>query len=131
MYHHNDGSDRDNALQNQFTAYLTKALRNARARYMRNKVRHLQIELAIEELEYLRLPDENPMERLTDTEDVLSALQIIKEKERYVVLARVIGEKGFDTIAEELGMSYKGAAAIYYRALHKLKHLLGGDRNEF
>ena len=39
--------------------------------------------------------------------------------------------QNIDTIAEELGMSYKGAAAIYYRALHKLKHLLGGDRNEF
>ena len=43
----------------------------------------------------------------------------------------MIDEKGFETIAEELGMSYKGAAAIYYRAIHKLRLMLGGDRNEF
>ena len=120
MNYRNDGSDEINAVQNQFTAYLTKALRNARAQYIRSKVRRLQIELAIEELEYLGIPAENQMEELTDAEDVLAALQVIKEKERYVVLARVIDEKGFDTIAEELGMSYKGAAAIYYRAIHKL-----------
>ena len=131
MYKRNDGLTGDQILQNQFTAYLTKALRNARAQYIRNKVRRLQIELAIEELEYLGIPSGNQMEKLTDTEDVLAALQVIKEKERYVVLARVIDEKGFETIAEELGMSYKGAAAIYYRAIHKLRHLLGGDRNEF
>ena len=131
MNYRNDGSNEINAVQNQFTAYLTRALRNARAQYIRNKVRRLQIELAIEELEYLRIPAENQIEELTDVEDVLAALQVIKEKERYVVLARVIDEKGFETIAEELGMSYKGAAAIYYRAIHKLRHMLGGDRNEF
>lgn len=131
MNYRNDGSNEINAVQNQFTAYLTKALRNVRAQYIRNKVRRLQMELAIEELVYLEIPAEDQMEKMTDTEEVLAALHVIREKERYVVLARVIDEKGFETIAEELGMSYKGAAAIYYRAIHKLKHLLGGDRNEF
>ena len=82
MNYRNDGSDEINAVQNQFTAYLTKALRNARAQYIRSKVRRLQIELAIEELEYLGIPAENQMEELTDEEDVLAALQVIKEKER-------------------------------------------------
>lgn len=43
MYYRNDGSDEINAVQNQFTAYLTKALRNARAQYIRSKVRRLQV----------------------------------------------------------------------------------------
>ena len=90
MNYRNDGSDEINAVQNQFTAYLTKALRNARAQYIRNTVRRLQIELAIEELEYLGIPSENQMEELTDAEDVLAALPVIKEKERCVVLSRVI-----------------------------------------
>ena len=64
MNYRNDGSNEINAVQNQFTAYLTKALRNARAQYIRNKVRRLQIELAIEELEYLGIPAENQMEEL-------------------------------------------------------------------
>ncbi len=93
MNYRNDGSNETNAVKNQFTAYLTKALRNVRAQYIRNKVRCLQIELAIEELEYLGIPAENQVEELTDAEDVLDALQVIKDKERYVVLARVIDEK--------------------------------------
>lgn len=71
------------------------------------------------------------MEHLADAQDLFAALQIMKEKERYVLLARVIEEKGFDVIAAELGMSYKGAAAIYYRTLEKLRRILGGDGNEF
>ena len=51
-------------------------------------------------------------------------MQTIKEKERYVVLARILDEKGFDEIADELGIGYKGVAAIYYRAIRKLKTFL-------
>lgn len=131
MYHRNDGSDKINAVQNQFTAYLTTAIRNARAQYIRNKVRRLQIELTIDEIEYLGIPAENQMEKMADAEDLFAALQIIKKKERYVLIARVIDEKGFEEIAKELGMSYKGAAAIYYRTLEKLKRMLGGDMDEF
>lgn len=131
MYYRNDGSDEINAVQNQFTAYLTTALRNARAQYIRNKVRRLQIELTIDEIEYLGIPVENQMEKLSDAEDLLSALQIIKKKERYVLIARVVDEKGFEEIAAELGMSYKGTAAIYYRTIKKLRRILGGDRDEF
>ena len=131
MYYRNDGSDEINAVQNQFTAYLTKALRNARAQYIRNRVRRLQIELAIDEREYLAASDENQMEKLTDVEDLLAALKNIKEKERYVLLARVVEEKGFDTIAKELGMSYKGAAAIYYRTIEEGRRIMGGDKDEF
>lgn len=130
MYYRNDGSDEINAVQNQFTAYLTKALRNARAQYIRSKVRRLQVELALDEMEYLGITAESQMEQLADAQDLFAALQIMKEKERYVLLARVIEEKGFDVIAAELGMSYKGAAAIYYRTLEKLRRILGGDGNE-
>lgn len=131
MHYRNDGSDEINAVQNQFTAYLTTAIRNARAQYIRNKVRRLQIELTIDEIEYLGIPAENQMEKLTDAEDLLAALQTIRKKERYVLIARVIDEKGFEEIARELGMTYKGAAAIYYRTLEKLKRMLGGDMDEF
>ena len=107
MYYRNDGSDEINAVQNQFTAYLTKALRNARAQYIRSKVRRLQVELALDEMEYLGITAESQMEQLADAQDLFAALQIMKEKERYVLLARVIEEKGFDVIAAELGMSYR------------------------
>ena len=39
MYRRNDGSGNTNVLQNQFTAYLTKAMRNVRNRYIRSRAR--------------------------------------------------------------------------------------------
>lgn len=34
---------------------------------------------------------------------------------------RVLDEKGFDVLAVELGLGYKGVAAVYYRAVEKMK----------
>ena len=42
-------------------------------------------------------------------------------------LARVLEEKKFKEIAEELGMGEKGVAAIYYRTVKKLRDILEGD----
>ena len=76
MYYRNDGSDEINAVQNQFTAYLTKALRNARAQYIRSKVRRLQVELALDEMEYLGITAESQMELLApgDRDHILSGV---------------------------------------------------------
>ncbi len=42
----------------------------------------------------------------------------------YVFLARVLEEKRFKEIAQELGMGEKGVAAIYYRTVKKLRDTL-------
>ena len=64
---------------------------------------------------------------LEETEELLAAQKSIKDRERYVFLARVLDEKGFGEIAGELGISYKGAAAaIYYRTIEKLRKRLEG-----
>ena len=125
MYHHNDGSDKINALQNQFTAYLTKAVRNARGQYIRSRTKRLQREQTIEDYSILFVAqaiDETAL--LEETDELLTALKAIKDRERHVFLARVLDEKGFDEIAAELGMSYKGVAAIYYRTIAKLRKKL-------
>lgn len=125
MYHHNDGSDKINALQNQFTAYLTTAVRNARGQYIRSRAKRLQREQTIEDYSILfvaQAVDETAL--LEETDELLTALKAIKDRERYVFLARVLDEKGFDEIAAELGMSYKGVAAIYYRTIAKLRKKL-------
>lgn len=64
---------------------------------------------------------------LTEYEAVYQALRAIREKERYILLARVVEEKSFSEIASELHMGYKGAAAIYYRTIEKLRRMLGDD----
>ena len=47
-------------------------------------------------------------------------------RERYVFLARVLDKRPFDVIGVQLGLSYKGAAAVYYRAIRKLKKSIEG-----
>ena len=127
MFNRNNGSDEHDILQNQFTAFLTTAVSNARIDYLRARIRRLQRELITEEYELLFSQEIDYIETFSENDALHHAMQEIKEKERYVVLARIIDEKGFDEIANELGVGYKAAAAIYYRAIKKLKHILGGD----
>lgn len=114
-------------LQNQFTAFLTVAVSNARIDYLRARIRRLQRELVTKEYEILFSENYDYIEALSENDALHQAMQTMKEKERYVVLARILDEKGFDEIADELGMGYKGVAAIYYRAIRKLKNILGGE----
>lgn len=125
MYHHNDGSDTSNALQNQFTAYLAVAVRNARNAYIRKKIRRSQWEVALEESEYIPdLQASEKFESLADVDFLFAALSSITNRERYVLLARVVGGKDFSAIGAELGIGYKGAAAVYYRTIAKLKRMM-------
>ena len=51
------------------------------------------------------------------------------KKDKPIDLSKVTpDEKMKYEIAEELGLSYKGAAAIYYRTIAKLRVLLGGEK---
>ena len=52
----------------------------------------------------------------------------IRDKERYVILARVLDGKSVEEIATELGLSYRAVTSILYRCKQKLRQLLeGGD----
>lgn len=126
MFAKNNGSNEHDILQNQFTAFLTVAISNARIDYLRIRIRRLQRELITEEYEILFSQETDYIEVISDNDALRHAMQEIKEKERYVVLTRILDEKGFDEIAKDLGVGYKGAAAIYYRAIKKLKNILGG-----
>lgn len=129
MYKRNDGFTDDHILQNQFTAFLNAALCNSRKTYLRGKYRRCKWEFITDEFFAFCVSDEDDyIASLSDYADLYAALHFIKERERRVFLARVLDEKGFDEIAEELGLSYKGAAAIYYRTIAKLRVLLGGEK---
>ena len=55
-----------------------------------------------------------------------SAINQLDEREKYVLVARVIHEKDFEEIGDSMGLKYKGVTAIYYRTIKKLKDILGG-----
>jgi len=131
MYKRNDGTDSINALQNQFTAYLAKAVRNKKIRYINNRSKYNQTEISTDMQDYyLLINDANQISMIEEQDELNTALQSINERERYVVLSRVLKDKSFKVISAELNISYKGTAAIYYRALSKLRNLLGDNANE-
>ena len=132
MYKRNDGTDTVNAIQNQFTAYVSRAVRNKKIQYINRHSKYKQIEITVDMQEYfLFVNDVDETETIDERDELQSALRVITARERYVFLSRVLDEKDFAIIANELGIGYKGAAAIYYRTIEKLKKVLGGMNNEF
>lgn len=132
MYKRNNGTDTVNATQNQFSAYVSRAVRNKKIQYLNRHSKYKQIEITIDMQEYfLFVNDVDETETIDERDELQSALRAITARERYVFLSRVLDEKDFAIIANELGIGYKGAAAIYYRTIEKLKKVLGGMNNEF
>ena len=92
MFTKNNGSDEHDILQNQFTAFLTVAISNARIDYLRARIRRLQRELVTEEYEILFSEDHDYIEALSDNDALRHAMREIKEKQRDVVLASILDQ---------------------------------------
>lgn len=126
MFKKNNGSNEDNRIQNQFTAYLKKAVRYRRIRFLTEEAHVQEKEQSLTDCEFA-LPDKNDViEKIADYEALQYALKSIKEKERYIVLNRLVAEMDFEDIAKDLGMTYKAVTCVYYRALKKLLQLMEG-----
>lgn len=131
MWRRNSGQGEVNILQNQFTAYLVTAIRWRKITYLRKRTKLGRRELptnfdseftqALETLEENLTTLEQPV---LESIALAQALGRITDRERYVLFARVLEERSFNDLAAELGLEYKGAAAIYYRAIQKLKREL-------
>ena len=124
MFQKNEGSNEHDILQNQFTSYLSFALNNARIDFIRVKIARLKREHITDQYELIFAQDSFEIEAFLENEILTQAIRNIREKERHVFLARVLEEKRFKEIAEELGMGEKGVAAIYYRTVKKLRDTL-------
>ena len=73
------------------------------------------------------LPDKTDfVSELTVSNTLKIALDSLDDRERYVLVSRVIQEKSFEDIAESLGLKYNGVATIYHRTLNKLRKKIGG-----
>lgn len=134
MRKQNDGQSADDILQNQFTAYLVTAVKRRKALYIRKKVQRQQAESPFELHDFdvslqvdtdlltgLALLEqiENPMLHL--------ALMQARERERYIFLTRILEERSFSDLAEELGISYKATTHSYYRFIERIRKMMGGD----
>ena len=126
MYIRNNGSEEQEILQNQFTAYVKRAVHNRRLRYLFQKQRYVQLECSLDEMEPFAFDPHNDIQAFIEMESIRCALGDIKEKERYIILARVLQDKSVGELADELGLSYRAVTSIYYRGMRKLRDILGG-----
>ena len=131
----NDGSDPINTVQNRFTAYLTTAIKRQKYHYIKKKIQQDCHEVSVDDTEYTDLwPEEvdmlaglPPLAQM-ENQRLLQVLIGLTDRERYVLLAHILDERKFDELAKELGLGYKGVAAVYYRALQKVQKRMRGDR---
>ena len=136
MRQRNNGQSEAEKLQNRFTSYLVTAVNRRRKDYMNQRSRRICMESYLEDeawyLEFDKQLHSNlPLLLQLENDALVSALKQITERERHVFLSHVLEDKGFEELATELGITYKGAAAVYYRALQKIKKKIGEDRDGF
>ena len=131
MWQRNNGQAREE-LQIRFTGYLIQAVRRTQRDYLRALCKYGENEILTEVFcAVSQTLEQEVMERLPLWENIesgalLYALKQLDERERYVFLARVLDKRPFDVIGVQLGLSYKGAAAVYYRVIRKLKKSIEG-----
>ena len=131
MRYRNNGQIEEE-LQIRFTGYLIQAVRRTQRDYLRALCKYGENEILTEVFcAVSQTLEQEVMERLPLWENIesgalLYALKQLDERERYVFLAHVLDKRPFDVIGVQLGLSYKGAAAVYYRAIRKLKKSIEG-----
>lgn len=134
MRKQNDGQSADDILQNQFTAYLVTAVKRRKALYARKKAQRQRTEASLEihDFEVSLHTDMDLLTELALLEQIENpmlylALLQAREKERYIFLTRVLEERSFSELAEELGISYKATTHSYYRFIERIRKMMGGD----
>lgn len=124
----------DDILRNSFTGYLASAVQHRRADYFVEQERYRTINGHMEEIYYPESFDleaealkDLPIAMKMENEALLMAFLSLDERERYVLLKRIVDEVSIEDLAEDLGLGYKGAAAVYYRAVKKIKRKMKGE----
>ena len=124
MFKRNDGMG-DNAIQNRFTALLKKSLHNNRINYMISYNKILYKELPLGQYSNYIRKDYDFVKTIVDCDAVRSALKTLSERERKIIVLHIIEDEDFNEISKEFGLTYKGTATVFYRAITKLRDTLG------
>ena len=134
VWQRNEGHEQDDVIQNRFTAYLLSAVQRRKAQYIDTLMKVQQTSTLIEETVIdteFDLEGEAsqgiPLYMRLQNEKLFLSLSRLTERERYVFFTRALDERSLDELASELGLSYKGVAAIYYRTIQKIKKSMKGE----
>ena len=128
MFKKNNGKG-INAVQNKFTALLKTALHNRRIDYILQQKRYYN-EISLDEYIIADKTDDF-IQTIIDLDVVKIALKTLNERERKIVLAHILEDKNFADIGLEFGLTYKGTATVFYRAMTKLREILRRYHDEF
>lgn len=136
-------------IQNQFTAYLVKAIQNTRTRFLykmkvlnEHEIRGVD-EYIIPDLSMEQMYENHMQEQLyeshgdAETVNTLVAMLLdnrlvkvllrLKEQEQQLLYARIFGMKSFSDIGKEYGMSSKQAEMAYYYIIRKIRKQMEGS----
>ena len=136
---HNDGTG-EYILQNEFTAYLQKAIRRVKARYVSKKQQLEATEIPKSALLKGDIPglsedaalffmlknvaalwDEDAIDRGIYIAEMLDELT---DRDRSILKRKIVDDSTFLEIAAAMGMDVNTVKTAYYRALKKLRALL-------
>lgn len=137
MRYRNNGQIEEE-LQIRFTGYLIQAVKHTRRDYLNARNQYSDREIPTDTIYTTGQTLEQevakhlPLWDMIESSALFYALKRLNERERYVFLSHVLDNCPFEVIGARLGLTYKGAAAVYYRAIRKLrKSIEGGGRNDF
>ena len=105
LYKRHSGLEDREILQNQFTAYVKRAVHNRRIRFLRDESRSELVETSLTAIEMYTFDPKDMIATFLEQEALRRALLEIRDKERYIILARVLDGKSVEEIATELGLS--------------------------
>lgn len=135
MEQRNDGQNEMFALQNCFTAYLLVAIKRKRYNHIQKQRRLKCYEFPTDFQETLLagdsahdMLDRVPLSWQFENQALLSALNQLTARERYILVERVLNERSYNELGRSLGLQYNGTAAAYRRIIIKLRKKLGDDR---
>ncbi len=117
-------------VQIRFTGYVIQAVRRTQRDYLTSLYRHTDREVLTEEIYTVGktleqdVMDQMPIWETIEDDALLYALKKLNKQERYILLGHILDDSSFDVLGAKQGLSYKGAAAVYYRAIKKLRRII-------
>lgn len=133
MLFRNDGKGEANAVQNRFTAYVVLAVQRKKSTVLRHRREIAEFEFSVDfddDLVWMKEQEDPGFTELMMRFEIAAfeqALNRLSERDRYILVARLLHMRDFSELAQELGISYKGVTAVYYRAIQKIRKELRGE----
>ena len=120
----NPGVSEEDKLFNRFTAFISVSLHREKITYF-NLLKRQNENIIYDDEMLLLITDENDVAFDMCKNDLLQYIfKHLDKRDRYVLRSRIFEKKKFEEIAISMGLKYKGAAAIYYRAIEKSKKIV-------